>query len=491
MHGHTPAERIEAAVRDELVDLSRRAEEALSSLSAEGEVGAVLRSRELLRSTREQPRFPREELAELARQSPARVATEIERWIDKHRELERRLRWLLDPSLTRAELTRLDPREDAERIWCFVQYEFRPEFLYSAWGNAMKRIVQMESATILLHATGRSETMPITRADETLCFFHYFFEWGKDSYHGRKAIESVNRMHGRYAIPDGAMKFVLLNSAFTVLDSLDRVGHRPLREIERLGYFHAFIEMGLAMGIQGLSHSWEEMLGWFRERCRAWSNYSPRKLRMWTSIHDKFDRDLGLPPPLARLRRLPEVYGMDATYRSALGFAPREDWELALFRRLMRVVARARRSLPVEPWILSLQNFYSFPNGARIEDLGPKERSPRLPPVSPGSAERLPVLDWSEIKKHDREDDLWVVFGGYVYDVSSFARNHPGGARVFLDGVGRDLTQAFEAAGHDELTRVFVKNFRIGRLATSADQAGSPARSGAADGERVGASGGE
>src|SRR5262249_8715302 len=156
-----------------------------------------------------------------------------------------------------------------------------------------------------------AEAKPILRADETLCFFHYFFEWGHDSYHGRKSFEAVNVIHGRYSVHNDAMKYVLLNSAFTVLDGLVRVGHRPLGSRERLGYCHAYVKMGKALGIGELSHSWDEMYGWFGERCRNWSGYSPRKLRMWQSIHDAFDRALGLPFPLAKLRRLPEIYAMD------------------------------------------------------------------------------------------------------------------------------------------------------------------------------------
>jgi cytochrome b involved in lipid metabolism len=34
-----------------------------------------------------------------------------------------------------------------------------------------------------------------------------------------------------------------------------------------------------------------------------------------------------------------------------------------------------------------------------------------------------------------------------------------------LKGAGQDLTDAFEAAGHSELARVFTRNFRIGTVA--------------------------
>lgn len=480
MHGRTPQERIERAVRKEIEDLCVRADGALKALSGDDSSNLLQRARDVIRGARLEGTFPRAGLGALLHEASPKLKAELESWIERHRSLEQRLRWLLDPSLTRAELTELDPVSDADQIWCFVQFEFRPEFLHSAWGNATKRIVQMESATAFLHATGRAEAMPILRADETLCFFHYFFEWGQDSYHGRKSIESINRIHGRYALPNDAMKYVLLNSAFTVLDGLDAIGHRPLREVERLGYFNAYVNMGKAMGIQELSRSFYGMQDWFRQRCRAWSGYSPRKLRMWESIHDSFDRALGIPPLLGKLRRLPEVLGMDASYRAALGFSPPPPRQIAVLRGLMKLVARARAALPCEPWILSLQDFYSFPNGVDVEALGPKARSERLPATAcPFSgAESLPSFSWEEVSKHDRADDLWLVFGGHVYDVSSFAKNHPGGLEVLLEGSGQDLTLAFEKAGHGQLTRVFTQNFRIGTIAPDGAHASTPARGG-------------
>lgn len=33
---------------------------------------------------------------------------------------------------------------------------------------------------------------------------------------------------------------------------------------------------------------------------------------------------------------------------------------------------------------------------------------------------------WIEIVKHDRPGDCWVVIHGFVYDLSEFAKIHPG-----------------------------------------------------------------
>ncbi|KAJ7066020.1 acyl-CoA dehydrogenase/oxidase [Mycena amicta] len=50
-----------------------------------------------------------------------------------------------------------------------------------------------------------------------------------------------------------------------------------------------------------------------------------------------------------------------------------------------------------------------------------------------------------EVAQHDKDDDLWVIINGNVYDVSKFAVLHPGGMDVLLDAqtAGQDATEAF------------------------------------------------
>jgi cytochrome b involved in lipid metabolism len=486
LHADTPQERIERALRKELSDLSRRAERAVSTLSTEESSKAA---RDSLTRGEAEGFFPRRDLVEIARKSGPDLRAELEGWIEKHQRLENRLLWLLDPERTRAELANLDPVNDADQLWCFVRYDFRPEILYCAWGNAMERISQSEAVSTFIHATGTAETTPMRRTEDTLVHYYYFFNWGADSYHGRKSVENMNGIHGHYFIHNDGMKYVLLNAAFTVLDSLREVGHRPLTEVERLGYFHAQIVMGQAMNIRELSHSWDEMYSWFDSVSRAFSGYAPQKRRMWNAIEDSYDRDAGIPCPISRFRKLLERESMGDHYRSALGFVRPSRLKVALAKAVVEAVVKTRSLLlRREPYIESLQNFMTYPNGVDIEDAGEKARSANLPSVCPFSGKGavanagypdeqlplsnlsdappidLPVISWDEVRRHDTEDDLWVVFSGHVYDLSSFAKNHPGGLEILLRGVGKDLTKAFENANHSEMTQVFTLNFRIGKI---------------------------
>jgi predicted heme/steroid binding protein len=268
------------------------------------------------------------------------------------------------------------------------------------------------------------------------------------------------------------------------------IGHRPLSEQERLGYFHAQINMGQAMRIQELTHSWDEMYSWFDSLSRAFSGYAPQKVRMWYALEDNFDRGAGVPKAMSQFRKLLERESMGESYRCALGFERPSRRKVALARTVVRAVVGARALLPrEEPYIESLQNFISYPNGVDIEESGEKLRSTKLPSACPFSGKalsgksvtaeghllplmsakdapptELPTIGWAEVRRHNTEDDLWIVFGGYVYDVTSFAKNHPGGLKILLNGAGKDLTAAFEKANHSELTKVFTLNFRIGKI---------------------------
>jgi fatty acid desaturase len=62
------------------------------------------------------------------------------------------------------------------------------------------------------------------------------------------------------------------------------------------------------------------------------------------------------------------------------------------------------------------------------------------------------IVSWEEIKKHDKPHDCWVVYGGIVYDVTEFIPNHPGGAALWWQGGGRDITILFEISHPPRVT---------------------------------------
>ena len=52
-------------------------------------------------------------------------------------------------------------------------------------------------------------------------------------------------------------------------------------------------------------------------------------------------------------------------------------------------------------------------------------------------AKTYPEYDIAEVKKHNTAEDAWVVVGKGVYDVTKWAKRHPGGERNIIDISGR------------------------------------------------------
>lgn len=71
-------------------------------------------------------------------------------------------------------------------------------------------------------------------------------------------------------------------------------------------------------------------------------------------------------------------------------------------------------------------------------------------------ADELPpavkTLQWDEIQKHDKPNDCWVVYDGKVYDMTDFIPKHPGGATLWWQGGGRDITILFNISHPPRVT---------------------------------------
>ncbi len=48
---------------------------------------------------------------------------------------------------------------------------------------------------------------------------------------------------------------------------------------------------------------------------------------------------------------------------------------------------------------------------------------------------------WEDIRKHDKENDAWVVMDGEVFDVSKFLSEHPGGSSIVMPSLGTDIQE--------------------------------------------------
>jgi len=68
-----------------------------------------------------------------------------------------------------------------------------------------------------------------------------------------------------------------------------------------------------------------------------------------------------------------------------------------------------------------------------------------------------------EVAKHKKEDSLWVVIHGEVFDLSTF-KKHPGGFEVLFDKGGKDASEAFDDVNHSHKSRGMMATYRIGKI---------------------------
>ena len=68
-----------------------------------------------------------------------------------------------------------------------------------------------------------------------------------------------------------------------------------------------------------------------------------------------------------------------------------------------------------------------------------------------------------ELKSHNSTDDCWVAFYGNVYDMSRFAKRHPGGSHLIENLAGSDGTDRFRSF-HEKHQLNLVEEDRVGSL---------------------------
>eukprot|EP01083_Nonionella_stella_P021747 60233_1 len=77
---------------------------------------------------------------------------------------------------------------------------------------------------------------------------------------------------------------------------------------------------------------------------------------------------------------------------------------------------------------------------------------------------KLTEYDWDEIRKHNQEEDLWVVIYNRIYNVTEFQIDHPGGPDVLQDIAAQDATEEFENILHTPKARKMAKKYLIGKV---------------------------
>eukprot|EP00357_Protocruzia_adherens_P002456 CAMPEP_0115013626 /NCGR_PEP_ID=MMETSP0216-20121206/25531_1 /TAXON_ID=223996 /ORGANISM="Protocruzia adherens, Strain Boccale" /LENGTH=534 /DNA_ID=CAMNT_0002383083 /DNA_START=196 /DNA_END=1800 /DNA_ORIENTATION=+ len=74
------------------------------------------------------------------------------------------------------------------------------------------------------------------------------------------------------------------------------------------------------------------------------------------------------------------------------------------------------------------------------------------------------VYSLHEVRTHKTPDDAWVVVDGNIYNVTKFARLHPGGRKILLDYAGTDASKEFNYFHNRRVLEKYHKKLFIGHL---------------------------
>nr|XP_004553068.2 fatty acid desaturase 2 [Maylandia zebra] len=89
-------------------------------------------------------------------------------------------------------------------------------------------------------------------------------------------------------------------------------------------------------------------------------------------------------------------------------------------------------------------------------------------PGEPDSGKAKGVYTWEEVQSHNSRNDQWLVIDRKVYNITHWAKRHPGGFRVIGHYAGEDATEAFTAFHPDsKFVQKFLKPLLLGELAAT------------------------
>ncbi|XP_059174716.1 acyl-CoA 6-desaturase-like isoform X2 [Physella acuta] len=80
-----------------------------------------------------------------------------------------------------------------------------------------------------------------------------------------------------------------------------------------------------------------------------------------------------------------------------------------------------------------------------------------------GHSHAIQTVTFEEVSKHNKKDDQWLLINGKAYDITNFAKKHPGGAKILNHYAGEDATDAWVAFHNDkEKVGKFLQSLYVG-----------------------------
>ncbi|MEU5820271.1 MULTISPECIES: oxygenase MpaB family protein [Streptomyces] len=268
------------------------------------------------------------------------------------------------------EIRRMDPARDyAEILRLISQYEFPWDYRQGV-SVAFLRDYGVPRISVLLDRTQEFERHGQKRYDDTVLIGYEMAVDGFDSERGRAAARHLNRIHGKYRIPNDDFRYVLATTVVGPKRWIDRYGWRPLCAQEVQALAEAARKTGALMGIEDVPDTYEgfeRLLDAYEERMFA---YDPANRRVASATFRVMAS--WYPRPLRPFVARFSLALLDEPLLRALGFRPQPRWMRTSASTALRLRARCVRGMPARPRRFpSRPQPRSYPFGWRLDDLGP------------------------------------------------------------------------------------------------------------------------
>lgn len=76
--------------------------------------------------------------------------------------------------------------------------------------------------------------------------------------------------------------------------------------------------------------------------------------------------------------------------------------------------------------------------------------------------EKIPEYPIYEVRKHNNQNDCWIIVGKYVYDVTTFLDRHPGSKKAILRHAGEICDHHLNF--HSQKARDMLMEYKIGKI---------------------------
>lgn len=271
-----------------------------------------------------------------------------------------------------AEIRRLDPVRDAERIvYLDACFEF-PFDMTRSLELAFFRTFAVPSIAELLGSTGEFVERAHKRYDDTDLLISTFVEHGHSSSLGRAAIRRMNQIHGHFSLANLDLIYVLSTLMLEPMRWNERFGWRPMLETERLAAFHFWVAVGHLMNIKDIPGTKEEMHSFNVEFERSHFRGTEAGHRVARAMIGMFvDKVPGLPQGLGA-RGVCAL--LDDELLGALNLPKPTTAERRTVESALKLRALTTRFLPErhKPRLRTAIRRRTYPHGHSIEDLGPR-----------------------------------------------------------------------------------------------------------------------